>query len=73
MRKPGRPPIADRRQVRTEHVTIKLSARELAQIRELAELERAERAKRGQGSNFSVGRYLRELIAAEARRRGVRS
>ena len=67
----GRPPIEDRRLVRDKYFTFKLTAAELHLIRKLCALEQAERARRGMKGGYTVSRYLRDLVAADAERRGV--
>ena len=67
--KPGRKPIPNRDDVRTEHVTIKVSSIERALLLELVEHRRAERAANGEKGVYTVSAYVRELVRQDARRK----
>jgi hypothetical protein len=69
--KPGRKPIANRADVRTTHVTIKMSTVERDALLALVEQRRNERETAGIQGVFTVSAYVRELVAKDARRRGV--
>lgn len=67
--KPGRKPIPNRDDVRTAHVTIKVSAVERALLMELVEQRRAELEAQGRRGVFTVSAYVRELVKQDARRK----
>ena len=61
--KPGRRPLENRAAVRNAHVTIKMSTMELEALHKLVALRGAH----------SVSMYVRELVAKDARRRGLKT
>ena len=67
--KPGRKPIANRDEVRTTHVTIKMSALERALLLELVRERRAERDAKGEEGSYTVSAYVRDLVKNDARRK----
>ena len=67
--KPGRKPIPNRDDVRTEHVTIKISSVERALLMELVEQRRAEREAHGEKGVYTVSAYVRELVRQDDVRR----
>ena len=70
-RRIGRPPLEDRSLVRDKYVTVKVTDDELGHIRKLRDIEHARRIKRGLRGPYSVSRYLRDLITADAKRSGL--
>jgi len=71
MSKPGRKPIPNRADVRTTHVTIKMSSAERDLLLAAVEQLRQERVASGIHGAFTVSAYVRELVAKDAKRRGV--
>jgi hypothetical protein len=68
----GRAPAENRDDVRTGHVTIKMSSVEMKLLQKLVAIRRGER-REDDSEAFTVSEYLRELLARDARRRRLPS
>jgi hypothetical protein len=67
--RPGRKPLPNREEVRTTHVTVKMSVVERDALIAMVEQRRMERAESGVDGVYTLSAYVRDLVAQEVQRR----